>query len=201
MNQNDGRDNRLRKLFSKLPRAEAPGNFEEHLMRRLGQPKTHPDARHARLRAFAIPGLALLLVGALSYVLYLTQFRTPVDEMIPQKDTLTAPRGASVPDRPESGDAAVTVPAPADEGSQAGPDGRSADKPTTPPDGSRREPSSVERMKMGKTTPGRPMMIESSVPETAIRLDSVAVKDTASVDSTQAMPDSLLDSLKIRKPD
>lgn len=201
MNQTEGGDNRLRKLFSKLPRAEAPGDFEERLARRLGQETAHRGVRPARLRAFAIPGLALILVGTLSYYLYFTQFRTAGDEGIPQNDTMAAPRGISGADRPETKDVPITIPAPADGESHSGPQRRSIDKATSPPAETGGQPSPVERMKMGKTTPGRPMMIESSRPETVVRADSLAAKDTSAVDSLEARPDSLLDSLKIRKPD
>ncbi len=190
-----------------LPRAEAPADFEERLARKLAGGTRRGVFHSLNLRRYAVPGLALLLVGALTTVMYFTRFNTTQEIGVPSGDTLTPPPVDSRPEGAVPKDASRALPAPVDDESLPEAQDRRSDEVTRPPADARSEPSALERMKMGKTAPGRPMMIESIVPNSAVPVDSLAPEDTVAVDSVLSVPDSvstepdaLPDTVRIRKP-
>ena len=218
MKPTDDRDDRLKKLFSALPRLQAPADFEERIARRLGRGRAGGAFHPARLRAYTIPGLAFLLVGALSYVVYLTQFRIVEGDRSPAADTMAAPNIQSEPKRSLPDDARRTMPALPEAPRQTGTGSRAGDEAgdekMSAPVEIRPEPSaaplpprgkgaagSAQKLNVGKTAPGRSLMMEQAVIDSMAKGDSLAIRDTSSVDSTHTLPDSLRDSTRIPKPD
>jgi hypothetical protein len=112
MKETDGRDDRIRKLFSRLPRVKAPQGFEERVARAVAGGRPGRSGFPARLRAFAIPGMAALLVGVISYLVYHDRTDTDPELSIPTADTVAVQPGPVGTDIPSQDEHVSPMPAP-----------------------------------------------------------------------------------------
>ena len=201
MKSTDDREGRLRKLLSALRRIQAPADFEEQLARRLARGRARATILPAWLRPYTVPGLALLLVGAMSYVIYLAQFKAVDGDRSPSGDTMTIPPVRSGPEKALPDELRPSIPAHPETqrrtGTASRPGARADDEMMNAPVDIRPRPSTVppaqpgkgdvrpaEKMKLGKSEPDRSLMMEQTVVDTAL-----------------APPDSLRDSTRIPNPD
>lgn len=225
MTPTDDTDNRLRKLIRGLPRAKAPGDFEARVAARIARERAPGTARIPRLTPFAPPGLALLLVGALSYLVYLTQFRHEGGER-PRPAGEQSPSTAPGPVREYSPPAAAPPAGRTEEEAVREtplPESRERDrvfdrgernaveKKLESPTLSRPDPSAVappgakvkattEPALRGKTVPGRMLMAEPPLRDTMGITDSVSVSDTLKADSSKGNVNSLRDTVRNPRP-
>jgi hypothetical protein len=210
MKETDDRDERMRKLFSRLPREKAPEDFEQRVARAVAGRRTDSPGIGARVRAFAIPGLAVLLVGVLSFLIYRGQVGPDEDLGVPAADP-SAVEKAPPEAGARSGEDRET---PAREPSG----GENATTGGTAPEGIIGDPgpSPADLAKQAKTTPVRPMMGEPTVEvgapadslpaddslarrDSLARLDSLARRDSVRAESPGVSPDSLREQSSLRK--
>ena len=72
-------DEDIRKRLSSLPRVGAPPDFEEKLRRRISSGRGKESRFRLWTPGFAVPAATLVVVGVLSSVVYMTQFRSAVE--------------------------------------------------------------------------------------------------------------------------
>lgn len=215
MNETDDRDERIRKLFSRLPREKAPEGFEQRVARAVAGRRTDSPGVVARVRAFAIPGLAVLLVGVLSIMIYRNQSGPDAEPGLPAADSAAVEAAPpAVHERPAGEERESPVGEPSTEEDAA--DGRTEPERIIPDTG----PSPADLAKRAKTAPVRPMMGEPTVEggaqpdshpaddslarrdsldrldsaarqDSVARLDTLGRRDSVRVDSPVGPPDSL----------
>jgi len=95
-------DERLKNIFSALPRAGAPDDFEERLRRKLALRAAGGPRLPRRFVLFAIPALSLVVVGTLSVLVYMTRFgagedvRSPSEGVPVASPSVVSPPGDSL---------------------------------------------------------------------------------------------------------
>ncbi len=222
----DDMDNRLRRLFRGLPRAKAPGDFEAGVAARIAREGAPGRPWIPRLTPFAVPGLALLLVGALSYLAYLTQFRyeggeptRPAGEPSPATvpgSIREYPSPAAAPpaggtEKPAAREAPLRGSGVRDRAPDRT-DRNAVEKKLEPPAHSRpdrsasdprgaKENVTTEPSLRGKNVPGRTLMTEPPLRDTAGITDSVAVSDTLNTDTPNGTTQGLRDTLRNPRPE
>jgi hypothetical protein len=205
MKETDGRDDRIRKLFSRLPRVKAPQGFEERVARAVAGGRPGRSGFPARLRAFAIPGMAALLVGVISYFVYHDRTDTDPELSIPTADTVAVQPGPVGTDIPSQDEHVSPMPAPLEpETTQPSAPGRMS-RPKSrfaPPQVMMGEPTADTAAAAANPVEQRDSLtIRDSLAmrDSLDRLDSLARRDSAGVDSPRALPDSLRERPDIPK--
>jgi len=195
----DERDSRLRKLFSLLPGVGVPDDFEEGLRRRIAAGGGRRS--RGRLSAWAIPAFSLVVVGALTILVYRAGF--DAGEQITPSGREAPAESLQAPSRtvPGSAEREAGPPAPDAVPRTNEKSGERKDEPrAAEPRGRLQDAGKVDAMR-SKAAPrlmkseGEALAVPPTgspgVPDSSARADSSGRADSLRTDSTGARMDSL----------